>query len=168
MRPTRDQESIGAGVISPSAMRETIAQLVRRVSGYLRAHAARDNHRAASQELRPFPGAAPEHEALPFRTTLLGVEMTAHHGMDAIGADEHIGAHGLAAEPRLGVREMRDDPALVLHEALQPEPRAHRAGTEFRDDFVVDHLLQAATMDRELRIVEAGVHTALLRPHLLA
>ena len=33
MRPIRDQESIGAGVISPSAMRETIAQLVRRVSG---------------------------------------------------------------------------------------------------------------------------------------
>ena len=26
MRPIRDQESIGAGVISPSAMRETIAQ----------------------------------------------------------------------------------------------------------------------------------------------
>ena len=33
MRPVRDQELTGAGVISPSAMRETIAQLVRRLSG---------------------------------------------------------------------------------------------------------------------------------------
>ena len=34
MRPTRDQESTGGGVISPSAMREAIAQFVRRVSGF--------------------------------------------------------------------------------------------------------------------------------------
>ena len=68
----------------------------------------------------------------------------------------------------LGVGEMRDDAALVLHETLQPEAGAHRAGTEFGDDFVVDHLLQTAAMDRELRIVEAGVHAAQFGPHLLA
>ena len=33
MRPVRDQESMGGGVISPSATRETIAQLVRREFG---------------------------------------------------------------------------------------------------------------------------------------
>ena len=93
--------------------------------------------------------------------------MTTHHGMDAIGADEHVGAHGLAAHAGLGVREMRDDPALVLHEPLQPEPRAHCAGTESRNHFVVDHLLQTAAMDRELRIVEARVQPTQLGPHLL-
>ena len=33
MRPTRDQESVGGGVIAPSATRETIAQLVSRFCG---------------------------------------------------------------------------------------------------------------------------------------
>ena len=62
--------------------------------------------------------------------------------MNAVRADEHVGAHCLAAQSGLCVGEMRDHSALVLHEALQPEPRAHRAGTEFGDHFVVDRLLQ--------------------------
>ncbi len=146
----RDDRPVGEAFVGRRARRD-------RVERDLRAHAAGDIHRTAAQELRPFRCAAPEHQPLPFRATLFRVEMTAHHGVDAVGADEHVGAHGLAAHSGLGVGEMRDDPALVLHEPLQPEPRAHRAGTESRDDFVVDHLLQPAAMNRELRIVEAGV-----------
>ena len=94
--------------------------------------------------------------------------MATDDGVDAVRADEHVGAHSLAAQTGLRVREMRNDAALVLHEALQPHAGAHRAGTEFGDDFVVDHLLQTAAMDRELRIVEAGVDAAQFGPHLLA
>ena len=87
--------------------------------------------------------------------------------MDAVGADQHVAAHGLAAQSRFGVAEMRDDAALVLQESLQPQPRADRAGAEFGDHRVVDQLLQPAAMDRELRIVEAGVGAAQFAPHLL-
>src|ERR1700722_7841328 len=165
MRPIRDQESIGAGVISPSAMRETIAQLVRRV---FRAHAASDIHRTACQEFRPFRGAPPEHQPLPFRAALLGLEMATDDGVDAVRANKDVRAHSLAAYSRLRVGEVRNHPALVLHETLQPEAGAHRAGTEFGDDFVVDRLLQTAAMDRELRIVETGVDATQFGPHLLA
>ena len=93
--------------------------------------------------------------------------MTTRDGVDAVRADEHVAAHGFAAQPELGVSEMCDDAALVLDEALQLQAGAYRAGTKFGDHFVVDHFLQPAAMDRELRKVEAGVRAALFAPHLL-
>ena len=114
--------------------------------------------------------AAPRQSISPcqFGATLLRIEMAAHDGVDAVRADEHVAAHGLAARPELRVGEMRDDAALVLDEALQLHAGAYRAGTEFGDHVIVDHFLQPTAMDRELREVEAGVRAARFAPDLLA
>ena len=94
--------------------------------------------------------------------------MAADHGMDAVRADEHIAAHGLAHQPELCIGEMRHDAALVLDEALQLQARPYGARTEPGDDGVVDRFLQPAAMNGELRKVEAGVRAAQFAPHLLA
>ena len=73
--------------------------------------------------------------------------MATNDGVDAVRADEHVAAHGFAAQPELRVGEMRHDAALVLDEALQLHAGAHGAGTEFGDNGVVDHFLQPAAMD---------------------
>ena len=160
IRDARNDRPVGEARLRRRAWRD-------RVERDFRAHAAGDVHRPASQELRPFRGAAPEHQPLPTRAPLFRIEVATHDGMDAVRADEHVAAHGLAHQPEPGVREMGDDAAFVLDEALQLQAGAYRAGAKFGDHLVVDHFLQPAAMDRELRKVEAGVRAALFAPHLL-
>ena len=87
--------------------------------------------------------------------------------MDAVGADQHVAVRG-APVRAVAIEEIGGDAALVLLEVAEPmagvqpafaEPRAHR---------LMDHALQPAAMDRELRHVVAGVDAARLAPDLLA
>ena len=127
-----------------------------RIDHELRRHAAGDHHRAAGEELRPVDRAAPQHRAVPARRAFVGIERLAHVRVDAVGADQHVAAHA-AAVAAVAVEEIRGDAAFVLRERAEPmagvdaglaEPRAHR---------LVDHALQPAAMDRELRHVVAGI-----------
>ena len=85
------------------------------------------------------------------------MEMATNHGVYAVRADEHVAAYGFAVQPELRVGEMRHDAALVLDEALQLQAGAYSEGPQSGDDRVVDHFLQPATVNRELRKVEADV-----------
>src|SRR5579871_756303 len=87
--------------------------------------------------------------------------------MDAIGADQDIAAHGLDVVPR-SIEEMRGDAAFVLRERAETVAGMDEFLAEALFDRVMDHALQPAAMDRELRHVVAGVDAADVAPDLLA
>ena len=68
----------------------------------------------------------------------------------------------------VAVEEIGGDAALVLGETAEPMAGVQAAFAEPRAHRLVDHALQAAAMDRELRHVVAGVEAARLAPDLLA
>jgi hypothetical protein len=87
--------------------------------------------------------------------------------MDAVRADQHVAACGRLMRA-VAIEEIGGDAAFVLRERTEAavqmnarlsEPRAHR---------LVDHALESAAMDGELRDVVAGVESARLAPDLLA
>ena len=87
--------------------------------------------------------------------------------MDAVGADQHVAAGGFPVRA-VAVEEIGGDAAVVLREGAEPaievdarfaEPRAHR---------LIDHALQPAAVDGELRNIVAGIEPARLPPNLLA
>src|SRR6185437_1373038 len=134
-----------------------------RVDDELGGEAAGDDHRAAGEEGRPVDRAAPEHEAVPARRSLIGKELVADHRMDAVGADQHVAASGVAVRS-VAVEEVGGDAAIVLPERLQAAIEMDARFAEPRAHGLVDHALQPAAMDRELRDVVAGVEAARLAP----
>ena len=87
--------------------------------------------------------------------------------MDAVGADQHVALRGF--DMRAGaVEEMRDHAAFMLREGAEPAAGVDRLATQPFLDGAMDHALQAAAMDRELRHVVAGAEAARLAPDFLA
>src|SRR5260370_1612013 len=87
--------------------------------------------------------------------------------MDAVGADQTVDAGGM--DMRAGaIEEMRGDTAFVLGEGAEPATGMDRVLAQPLFDGGMDHALQAAAMDRELRHVMAGAKAARLAPDLLA
>src|SRR5215470_9612093 len=87
--------------------------------------------------------------------------------MNAVGADQHVGARGRPMRA-MAVEEISAHAAFILAkvseamagmDARLAEPSAHR---------LVNDRLQPATMDGELRHLVAGVGAAQLAPDLLA
>src|ERR1700722_8317554 len=126
-----------------------------------------DDHRTARQERRPVARAAPQHQAVPARRSFVRKQALAHPRMTAVGADQNIAAHGLAVSPR-AIEEMRGDAALVLAEGPEPAAGVNRVRAQPFLDGAVNHALQPAAMDRELRHVMAGVDAADVAPDFLA
>ena len=87
-------------------------------------------------------------------------------GVDAVGADQHVAVSG-AAVRAVAVEEIGGDAALVLFEAAEPVAGVQAAFAEPRAHRLVDHALQPAAMDGELRHVIAGIDAARLAPDLL-
>src|SRR5215216_3224378 len=87
--------------------------------------------------------------------------------MDTVGADENVALRGRVVRAA-AVEEIGGDAAVVLLEAAEPVPGADAALAEPRARRLVDHVLQLAAMDRELRHVEARIGAAQLAPDLLA
>ena len=129
--------------------------------------AAGDDHRAAGQKYRPIPRAAPQHQPVPARRPLIRKQGFADAGMDAVGTDQDIPAHGagVGAGP---IEEIRRDAALVLGEGAEPAAGVNRLRSEPLLDSAVDHALQPAAVNRELRHVMTGIDAAGLAPDLLA
>ena len=67
------------------------------------------------------------------------MEMATHDGVDAVRADKHVAAHSLAAQPELGVSEMRNDAALVLEAQTAGLMRVFRLAVESLDEFARSH-----------------------------
>jgi hypothetical protein len=67
--------------------------------------------------------------------------------MDAIGGDERLASHGLAAGAKRRVDEMRGDAAFVLKKAGQARSRAYRVRAKLGENGVVDDFLQPPAMD---------------------
>ena len=125
------------------------------------------DHRAAGQERRPVARAAPQHQPVPARRALVRKQHLAHPRMNAVGADQDIAARGLDMGAG-AIEEMRDHAALVLRERAEPAAGVDRLRPEPLLDRAMDHALQAAAMNRELRHVVAGVEAARLAPDFLA
>src|ERR1700687_2963709 len=87
--------------------------------------------------------------------------------MNAIGADQDIAAHGLDMAAG-AIEEIGGYPALVLAEGAEPAAGVDGSLTQPLLDGAVDHALQPAAMDRELRHVVAGIDTAGFAPDFLA
>ena len=68
----------------------------------------------------------------------------------------------------VAVEEIGGDAAIVLREAAEPVAEVEAALAEPRARRLIDHALQLAAMDRELRHVVAGIEPARLAPDLLA
>src|SRR3954447_9768514 len=86
--------------------------------------------------------------------------------MNTVGADQHVALGGCAMGAG-AIEKISGDTGVVLPEraeavahmeALFAEPRARR---------LVNHALQAPSMDRELRHVVAGIEPARFAPNLL-
>src|SRR3954462_452019 len=65
------------------------------------------------------------------------------------------------------VEEVRRDAAVVLRERTQARAEMKAALAEPRARRLIDHVLQFATMDRELRYIEPRIGAAQLAPDLL-
>src|SRR5438445_3358650 len=87
--------------------------------------------------------------------------------MDAVGADQNVAARGVHMRA-IAVEEKGRDTAFVLRERAEPAAGTDRIRTKAFDHRLMDHALQAATMDRELRHLVAGIEAALFVPDLLA
>src|SRR5882724_1501575 len=87
--------------------------------------------------------------------------------MNAVGADQDIATHGLDMAAG-AIEEIGSHAALVLGEGAEPAAGVDRILAQSLLDGTVDHALQAAAMDRELRHVVAGVNAANVAPDFLA
>ena len=86
--------------------------------------------------------------------------------MDAVSADQNVTARRL--DVRAGaVEEIRGHPALVLREGAEPASGVDGICAEPFLDSAMNHALQAAAMDRELRHVVTGAKAARLAPDFL-
>ena len=176
MRPGFDQSSFLGGGELPSpvfAVHRPVGELaVRprpfgdRIDDELCRKPAGDDHRAPGEKGRPVDGAAPQHDAVPARRAFVGKQRLAHPGMDAVAADQHVAARGGAVAG--AVEEIGGDAAFVLGIGAEPVAGVEAIFAEPRPRRLIDHAVQAAAMDRELRHVVAGVEPARLAPDLLA
>src|SRR3954447_6947116 len=87
--------------------------------------------------------------------------------MNAVGADQHVATRG-AAVRAVAVEEIGGDAALVLGECAEPMTGVQTAFAKPRTHRLVDHTLETAAMNRELRNVVARVDASRLAPDLLA
>ncbi len=87
--------------------------------------------------------------------------------MNAVGADQNITTRGFDMGAGT-VEKMRDHAALVLRERAETATGVDCLRPEPFLDGAMDHALQAAAMNRELRHVMAGIEAARLAPDFLA
>ena len=87
--------------------------------------------------------------------------------MQPVGADQDIAACG-ADMRAAAIEEIGGDAGLVLGEGAEPVPGMDARFAEPRPRRGIDHALQPAAMDGELRIVEAGIGAARFAPDFLA
>src|ERR1043166_6807248 len=111
--------------------------------------------------------AAPQHYAVPARRPLVGIEPLAHQRVDAVGADQHVAARGRPVRAA-AVEEISRDARLVLTERAETVAGADAPFAQPRARRLIDHPLQPAAVNRELRHLVAGVEPARLAPDLLA
>src|SRR5215475_6487249 len=86
--------------------------------------------------------------------------------MDPVGADQDV-ATGRVSMCAAAVEEISSDTAFVLGERAEPATGMNSLCTQPLDHGLMDHALQAAAVDRELRHVMAGIQPALFVPDLL-
>jgi hypothetical protein len=101
----------------------------------------------------------PRHRWMPFhRQALLGVQLRAHRGVDAIGADQHVGRlnHETTGPP---VPQLHRHPSIAVLEALNSQPGPDRVSTKATPHSVQQHHLQFTSMDRVLRPAVASGQT---------
>src|ERR1700749_4253991 len=87
--------------------------------------------------------------------------------MDTVGADQDI-APDAAAMRAVAIEKVRGDSRLVLREGAEAVARVHPTFAQSRPHRLMDHALQPAAVNRELRHVVACVNSARLAPDLLA
>ena len=129
--------------------------------------AAGDNHRPAGQKHRPVAGAAPQHQPVPAGWTFVREQGFAHPRVNSVGTDQNIAAHGLGVLT-CAIEEIRGDAALVLVKRPKSAAGMDCVPPQSLLDGAVDHALQPAAMNRELRHVMAGIDAAGFAPDFLA
>jgi len=87
--------------------------------------------------------------------------------MNAVGADQDIATHGLDMAAG-AIEEIGCHATFVLGEGAEPAAGVDRILAQPLLDGAVDHALQPAAMDRELRHVVAGIDAAHVAPDFLA
>ncbi len=87
--------------------------------------------------------------------------------MDAVGADQDVTAHGPGMRA-CTIEEIGRDAALVLGEGPKTASGVDCVRPEPLLDGAMNHALQPAAMDRELRHVMAGIDATGFAPDFLA
>jgi hypothetical protein len=87
--------------------------------------------------------------------------------VDSVGADQNVGARGRAVRA-VAAKKISGDSAFVLRVRAEPVTGVNAGFAELRADGLLDHRLQSAAVNRELRIFEASIGAARLAPDLLA
>jgi hypothetical protein len=110
---------------------------------------------------------APHQHAVPLEPGLAGVEPASHRRVDAVATHQDVALGGeplgLGTFPEAGL-----DAPFRLRERRERMARVHRLAAEPVEHCLVEHALQPAAVDGELRHLVAGVNPARLAPDLLA
>ena len=126
---------------------------------------ADDHHRAPGEVRIAFDDAAIVQVAVEHRR-LARIEVPAHGGMDAVGADQEI-ALRFAGRRTGRICEARDDLVAALLQAGEMMAGRERVRTEPLVDGAEQDLVQLAARDRDLRPAVAGGLAARLGPDQL-
>ena len=128
---------------------------------------ARLHHGGAAEERLAHGDAAPHQDALPLGRALVGIEMRAHGGVDAVGADQDIGRGLLDDLPSRSTKRAVTLPPFCSKSAMR-RPNLIRSAPSICLARVEQDHLQLAAMDGELRPRQAGMAAARIGPDRLA
>jgi hypothetical protein len=88
--------------------------------------------------------------------------------VDPVGRDQQVAARAVELVGAVAPDQRRRDAAVVLREPPQPVARMDAVPADPRPRGLVEHALQPAAVDGELRVVVARVEATGLAPDLLA
>jgi hypothetical protein len=136
-------------------------EFLTRVSGH--------DHRVAVEHLRGLGHAPPHHRAVPARRTLVGMEDPPHGRVDTVSRDEQPARRARQRRAGRAIDEACAHAAARLRlEADELVAEVQPLGADALAGSLQQHLLQHATVHRDLRPAIAGRHAARLTPDPLA
>src|SRR5262249_16655757 len=128
----------------------------------------REDHRATRRQRRADGEPAPHGDAVPFRRPLVGIELPANHGMDAIAPHEQVGLDTPGGRPCLIDELTPDRASLLLPEADEMVVGVDALATEAVEHCPVQDAEELAAVDAQLGPVIAGGKASRFTPDQLA
>src|SRR5262249_20097692 len=129
---------------------------------------AGDDHVAPGKVRPPHGDPAPHDDAVPARRSFVRRQCVAHHGVNAIAADQQV---ALVTDRRAAAGrrcELGGDPTVPLFESSERAGGMDAPGPEAIEYGAIKDAQQLSAVDRDLRPTISGVQSSRLAPDSLA